>query len=259
MHDKILDMLMQRDEITWQSIIYDLVKTGELDPWDIDISVLTNSYLLAIKKMQEANLFISGKVLLASAILLKLKSEKLLTEGIAVLDAYLFPSEEEIGNGEISTGRQRIELQETPKLTIKTPLTRKRKVNINDLISALEKALEVSDRRVLRITERQRVPGNIIIPEKPMDITKMIKELYSKIKEIFKDKPIITFTELVPSHRKEDKIATFIPLLHLDHQEKISLEQEMHFSEINIRLVKEKELVESSKNASKQAVHEKEV
>ena len=41
MQEKILDMLMQDDEITWQSIILDLVKTGELDPWDVDVSILT--------------------------------------------------------------------------------------------------------------------------------------------------------------------------------------------------------------------------
>src|SRR3989344_920728 len=93
MHDKLLEMLMQKDEITWQSIIYDLIKTGEMNPWDIDISLLSQKYIEVIRGMQEANLFLSGKVILASAIMLKIKSDKLLVEGIGALDNYLFPQE----------------------------------------------------------------------------------------------------------------------------------------------------------------------
>ena len=37
MQDKILEMLMQKDEITWQTILLDIIKTGEMDPWDVDI------------------------------------------------------------------------------------------------------------------------------------------------------------------------------------------------------------------------------
>src|SRR3989338_2820974 len=89
--DRILSLLMQKDESTRQTILYDLVKSGEIDPWDIDISILSKKYLEIVKKLQESNLFISGKVLLASAILLKIKSEKLLTEGIGTLDNLMFP------------------------------------------------------------------------------------------------------------------------------------------------------------------------
>ena len=76
MQDRILEMLMHDDEITWQTIIYDLVKSEEMNPWDIDISKLSAKYLDTIKKMKQTNLFISGKVVLASAILLKIKSDK---------------------------------------------------------------------------------------------------------------------------------------------------------------------------------------
>ena len=37
-----------------------------------------------------------------------------------------------------------------PKLTIKTPQARKRKVSVNDLVFALERALEVEQRRKIR-------------------------------------------------------------------------------------------------------------
>lgn len=234
--EKILNLLMQKDEITWQTILYDLLKSGEINPWDIDISLLAHKYLETVKKLQEANLFISGKVLLASAILLKIKSERLIIEDIGTLDNLMFPAEMEDLDQFMSAGSKRIILDVEPKLTIKTPQVRKKRVQVDDLISALEKALEVNERRLLRVAERNRIPENLFIPERSRDITEVIKELYDKIKLVFTKKPVLTFTELVQSERKQDKIATFVPLLHLSTQEKVDLNQEEHFGEIYIKL-----------------------
>ena len=51
----------------------------------------------------------------------------------------------------------------------------------------------------------------------------------------------MTFSKLLPSQTKEDKISTFIPLLHLTTQRKIDIEQQEHFGEINILLNTHKE------------------
>ena len=75
MQDRILDLILEQNEVTWQTIIYDLIRSEEMDPWDIDVSVLTARYIETIKKMKEMNFFISGKVLLAAALLVKIKSE----------------------------------------------------------------------------------------------------------------------------------------------------------------------------------------
>ena len=82
MQDKLFEMLMSKDEITWQSLIYELVKTEQMNPWDIDISLLARKYLEVIHKLREVNFFISGKILLASAILLRIKSNKLIDEDL---------------------------------------------------------------------------------------------------------------------------------------------------------------------------------
>jgi len=55
-------------------------------------------------------------------------------------------------------------------------------------------------------------------------------------------KETLTFTKLVPSEKKEDKIYTFIPLLHLDNQEKVNLMQKEHFGEIEIEMLENKKL-----------------
>ncbi|MCK5140441.1 MAG: segregation/condensation protein A, partial [Thermodesulfovibrionia bacterium] len=52
----------------------------------------------------------------------------------------------------------------------------------------------------------------------------------------------LTFSTLVPSETKEDKIYTFIPLLHLTNQRKIDIEQYQPFGEIEIILRQKIEL-----------------
>ena len=44
-NEKIFQILFEKDDVTWQTIIYELVKSEEIDPWDIDISLLTKKYI----------------------------------------------------------------------------------------------------------------------------------------------------------------------------------------------------------------------
>jgi len=54
-----------------------------------------------------------------------------------------------------------------------------------------------------------------------------------------KDNEKITFTKLLPPRAgKQEKVHTFIPLLHLENQEKVEMEQQQHFEEIYITLTK---------------------
>lgn len=238
--DQIYDILMQKDEITWQTLIQDLVKSEQMDPWNIDLSLLANKYLETVKKLKTHNFLISGKVILASAILLRIKANKLLLEDISNLDSQLFQQDieslgdfEDIPLSEIKPDEVTI----IPKL----PQPRKRKVSMQDLLSALNKALEVKKRRIIRHERYNYVP-EMKIPEKTYDISKKIKQLYEQILNFFKKsvgKENLTFTKLANTENKQDKIHTFIPLLHLDAQEKVNLDQKEHFGEIEILMGKD--------------------
>lgn len=238
-HERIFQILYKEDEVTWQSLLYELVKKEGMNPWDIDISLLTKKYIDIIKKLKELDFRISGKVLLAAAILLKMKSNRLLNEDLSEFDRLLTQEEELIEELELEE-RQQYQLGERPVLIPKTPQPRKRKVSIFDLVNALEKALEVKQRRVLNSIP----PMSVKIPERKRDITEVIREVYSRIKSFFmiNSQKKLTFTQLVPSQKKEDKIFTFIPLLHLTNQRKVNLEQKEHFGEIEIMMNTEKEV-----------------
>jgi len=232
-HDRILDIIVEKDEVTWQSMIYDLVKHENMNPWDIDVSKLTEKYLLMLKKLTELDFRVTGKVVLAAAILLKIKSQKLLGDDIGELDRLMNP--EEISEEEFYDD---LEAQppgeaEIPSLIPRTPQPRKRKVSIYDLMLALQKALEVRDRRVLR-----RMPSvKIDMPQKRVDISKLIVEVYDKIKNHFTnatDK--LTFAQLVQDVDRDSKIQQFLALLHLANvgHRKVDLIQNEHFGDIEI-------------------------
>ena len=212
-NEKIFEILYNKDEVTWQALLYELIKKEGMNPWDINISLLTKKYIEIIKKLKELDFRISGKVLLAAAILLNMKSNRLLNEDLSELDRMLSEPEED-ADSIMFEEPPFYPLGEKPTLIPRTPQPRKRKVSIFDLVKALEKALEVKQRRVLNSIP----PMNVSIPEKKRDITQIIRDVYLRVRSLFTQQNSLTFSQLVPSSAKEDKIYTFIPLLHLSNQ-----------------------------------------
>lgn len=237
-HNKIFEIIFDKDEITWQTILFDLVKTEQMDPWDIDIVLLTGRYIEMLKTLKEMNFRVSGKVLLAAALLLRIKSERLVGKDIDDFDRLLTPQEEEDFLYEEAPESLILD-EEKPSLIPRMPQPRARKVSIYDLVDALQKALEVKRRRVIR-----SIPAlDLEVPKKKRDISAVIGDLYLRIKKFFMSgKKKVYFTNLVPSDKKEDKVFTFVPLLHLSHQRKVSLHQEVHFGEIEVLLRTKREV-----------------
>lgn len=244
--DQLYDLLVSR-EISWQAIIYDLVKTEQLDPWDIDIVVLTNKFLerlMQLQKLEEQVFLISSKVLLAAAILLRMKSE-ILYENIKSIDELLEKEKkvEVVKPSQIVIPAELDIKTDVKDLLIpKTPLPRARKVTLQELMQALEKAINTEQRRIKKklIFLRARKELEAIFPRPLLNIQQKIRELWSKLKNIFykEKKEKILFSQLLSSNSKEEKIATFLPLVFLDHQKRVWLEQEKPFSEIEIWMKK---------------------
>ncbi len=239
MQEKIFSMLLQENEITWQTILFDLVRTEQMDPWDISITSLTEKYIDMLKRIKTLDFRVTGKVVLAATILLKIKSKRFVDQDINEFNQLMAMNEEQedyLYDEEISMDEIDYESameHEKPLLIPRTPQPRKRKVSIFDLIESLNKALEVQDRRVLNRVEPQKMEA----PDKQTDISIIIKQVYQKIQKVFKKTKVLTFSKLSPSNAKEDVILTFIPLLHLDHMRKINVDQKDHFGEMYVSLL----------------------
>ena len=228
--------LLFGDQLSWQAIILDLINSEQLDPWDIDLVILTNKYLEKIKELEETNLFVSSKVLFAASLLLRIKSEILLNQYLPSLDEILFGKKEEK-----KYVQERIELEEEiPELVQRTPLPRYRKVTLQEIMAALGKAITTENRRIKKVitAKQQEFETAMSIPKARINLRDKIKEVYEKLKNIFYSsgkEERIPFSELVPENSNgEEKISTFVPLLHLDNQHKVFLEQEKHLEEIYV-------------------------
>lgn len=237
MQDKIFKILFEQDEITWQTMLFELIRQEGMNPWDVDVSLLSKKYIQMLSKMKELNFRISGKVVLAAALLLRIKSYKLVGEDMDELDRLMTAQPEEELEGfydDIERDFSFTPQEEEYDLMPKTPQPRKRKVSVYDLVSALNQALEVRERRVLRSIP----PARIELPARKIDMTARIKNVYQRVVDFFAMKQRLTFDELVASDAKEDRISTFIPLLHLANhdQNKIDLIQNEQFGEIEIVL-----------------------
>ncbi|MBW2990930.1 segregation/condensation protein A [Candidatus Woesearchaeota archaeon] len=240
--ERIFSLLFEEDELTWQNIIYELVKTEEMNPWDIDVSLIAHKFIEMLKKLKEMDFRISGKVVLASAILLKLKSNRLLEEDINAFDSLISSMDDPADLLDELPLEYPHEIEDKekdkPRLMPRTPQPRKRKVSVYDLIQALEKALEVEVRRPVYVEPSIRLKA----PEKVIDITEVIKDVYQKVETHYEDNGDVkaqklTFSQLIPSDSKEDKVFTFIPLLHLENQQMVGMKQKIHFGEIYINLL----------------------
>jgi len=233
--EQLYDILTSR-EPSWQAIIYELIQTEQLDPWDVNIALLAQRYLEKIRQLEEANFFISSKVLLAASLLLRIKSEILLNEYIKSLDEILFGKKEQEKK---PIERIEIDENELPELFPRTPLPRFKQVTLQELMLALNKAINTESRRIKReISDKQAERwAQVDIPKTRVNIRDRIRQIYAKISIFFKKKPQskLSFTELAGKER-ESRIASFLPVLHLDNQQKVWLEQEGHREEIWIWL-----------------------
>jgi len=229
--------LLFGNKLSWQAIIYDLINSEQLNPWDIDISLLSNKYLNKIRDLEEHDFFVSSKVLLAAALLLRMKSEILLNYDIKSLDDVLFGRKEEAKK----YTQERIELdEEMPDLVPRTPLPRHRRVTLKELMAALGKAIRTEGRRIKKVVvaKQHDYETSISLPKKRINIRDQLRGVYGRLKDIFSSrKEKLAFSEFA-GVKKDDRIAAFIPLLHLDYQQKVWLEQDGHLEEIWI-LMKE--------------------
>lgn len=221
----------------WQSIIYELIQTNQLDPWDIDLIILTKKYFEKIEELEETDYYVSSKILLAAALLLRIKSEFLLNKHIKSIDEILFGKKEPIKTIE----KIEIEESEIPILIPKTPLSRLRKVTLPELMAALNKAIETESRRIKReiLIKRAKKLSEVDITVKKIFLRDRIKQLYDKILTLLKKPEInkISYSKLV-GDKKEEKISAFLPILYLSDNKKVWIEQNTHLDEIWIYLYK---------------------
>lgn len=243
-NDKILELLIDDEEITWQAILTNLIKTENLDMWDVDILALTDKFIDTIRKLKELDFRISGKIVLAAAILLRMKSVYLVTDGIGNFDRMFDADDDEETEDLEYSDEEKIRL---PNKTLddfgivpRTPLPRKRKVSVYDLIDALQKAIEFKNKKVTRLIDTQKDNRFKRMIDSKIDITVVINDIYTRILDLSKECDEFNFDNILYMNnnevQKKDKVLTLLPLLHLETTDKIEILQKESFGNISIKL-----------------------
>lgn len=226
--------LISSNELSWQAIIYDLIKTEQLDPWDIDLAVLAEKYVETIRMLEDADFFISSKILLACSLLLRLKSEILINSYIQDLNDALYGKKDE---KRYELERIEIDENELPILSPRTPMARHKKVTLQELIKALDHAINTESRRIRKeIKGRQAQKGMLTVMPKDnfVPLKVRIKSIFGIVTNHLKENDHMKFHEMATS--KEEKLASFVPVLHLSNNGKIFLRQDGHFEDICMTL-----------------------
>ena len=173
--------------------------------------------------------------MLACSLLLRLKSEILINSYIQDLNSALYGQKDE---KKYELERIEIDEGELPTLVPRTPMARNRKVTLEELMAALNKAINTENRRIKREIKGQQAKKSIlsVLPrgvQIPLKVK--VKNIFGIIEgHINLDNEHMKFSHLAPT--KEEMLSSFVPILHLSNNEKIYLRQKTHFEDIHISL-----------------------
>lgn len=225
--ENILKMIIERE--SWEEVIYEIVSQENLNPWDVDLVKLTDRFLEYLNKMEKLDFRVPGKIVFVAAVLLKLKSDFL----------SIFEEEETIED--MAKQPQIVDLGIDPSLVkLGLPMKRipKRQITLEELMGALQKAMQVRVRRDLRKHAwRERIASQITEEDITVRIERMMKDIDEKMKK--SDQKEIEFHDLVKQWNRDEIVSKFIPLLHLEQNKRISTEQIEFFKDIIIKKLEE--------------------
>lgn len=212
-------------------MLVDLVLRDEMDPWDIDIVSLANRFLEEVRRMVKINLRLSGKTLLTSSLLLRMKSENPMSEenghnGHNGHEDYGWDDGAYYGD---DAGHN------IPSLPVPLRRRAERKVTLFELVEALQRAL--SEEMIRKnFPPNPRIKPKLIIKVDEETVREKILSLYDRLQELAKDMEVIRFNELLIEQTRRHIIEVLLYLLYLDSQGKLIIWQKELFGEIFITL-----------------------
>ncbi|MFH1630785.1 MAG: segregation/condensation protein A [Candidatus Aenigmatarchaeota archaeon] len=202
----------------FDEVLTSIVIEQGLDPMDIDITKLSDAFMKYLQTMKDFSFRMPARFILVASILLTIKCEKILEDEEKRLS---------------SLNTDEIKLLDMNVPTLVAPIEREsvRKVTLGELISALNKSLEIKKgKEILERIETREAPDILI--KKAENIEKRVEKIYTKIRS----KGMIKFSDLVPIWHRKEIMQTFLPLLFLANDGKVVCEQPEMFKEIYIKL-----------------------
>jgi len=212
--------------------------TEDMDPWDIDIVTLADRYKSYIERVEQFDLEVPGRVILVGAILLRMKAEIL--RGAEEPDEDGFEEQMEYEEEELIDEEDEGRQLQIPEAVPTPPIKKKgeRKVTLDELKDALDKALEIKEERTERTEQRQVEDYGIEVEEK--DFTDRLERMYDGLKRYVNGgSDALTFSRLMEQEEHQAKIEQFVNLMHLETEERVQCYQDEWLGEIEIELLEQ--------------------
>ncbi len=220
--DKLVTLI---DQPNWKIILYDLVKSNEIDIWNVNLIELTDLYLEKIKNLQQNNLLVPANALLAAAILLKLKTYSLKLSTISNDEEELkLLSEEDF-------------MAISGSIDLNTPTRLKEgQVSLDELIDIIDVMINKPTKKNIEKRIKEVKEFKFILPRKTQEITDRINKLLDVINSYKDSENLVLFSNMIKGQDPSKMIDNyFIPMLFLVQDQKIDAWQEEFFKEIFIK------------------------
>jgi segregation and condensation protein A len=247
-HNQALESLQSTKNLdAGLDILVDLAKSGEIDPWDVDLEVITAKFLNRIYESSIVSLKEAGKVIFYASTLLRIKSDMLSLKAAAALEVGQeddYSLEDELAEYDL----KEISIREIESALVKRQIRKKprfRKLRLDDLIMALQEASEEDERKKKRLAERISLQGfsdidDFIEPEIESDdllelthaenIEDAIEHSRYFLSEHLINGAGIRFEKLVQFLKSRSN--AFLAVLFLAHESFILLRQEEFYGEL---------------------------
>ena len=213
---------------TWRELLLELVHSNQLNPWDIDIVVLADKYVEKVREIATIDLRLPANVILASALLLRFKSDALSLEESRIEDVRF---EEDLGPRQLIA-------EEIPALVTRLNKPRERKITLQELMHAVEEL--VGDDKAMQTLLPAPKILELQLPKE--DLHELIKRVYALANELKDEKNQLVFSAILdPAKLREHAghhISTrLMPVLHLVQEGKVDISQEKAFTDITIKVL----------------------
>lgn len=219
-------------------ILIDLAERGEIDPWDIQVIDVFDRCLAELARRGEPRLSESGQAFLSAAMLVLLKSDRLMAVAEPVPEV-----EEALEPPEMSENQSFVLLPHALEQHLHrrpvAPPQQRRRVTLEELIAHLKTMAVDSDRaKVLRSHQprRRRHPTTLKAITQlahQENLTAVASEVEQLLGETAPQGTWLDFQELL--RLKPDPVGVFWALLFLAAQSKVDLQQAAFYHPLQVR------------------------
>ena len=219
-------------------LLLHLIKTSEVDIYDINIEEITKQYLDFIKSMEDMNLTIASEYLVMASELIEMKSKLLL------------PNNNDLGEDEYEEDPREnlinrlVEYQKYKDMidTFKNLEEERMDIFTKEPISFDEYRTETVNDGEITVEDLVNALNNFLKRkeyEKPLEtkITKKeisVEKRTSEIRNILKTKKKVSFFDLFEIKTKEYVVVTFLSILEMAKRGELKITQEDNFNEITV-------------------------